>query len=577
MGDEIGEGEARGEDAAPPRGDNGTVRPGQVGRRRCGRRGAVSVHEVLVKQLGALPVIQEYMERLHLKERVDALAPVRPVAHLTNGEVVMALVANRLTAPRPLYDIQHWAETWAVEETLGLCPADLNDDRLGRCLDDLAAVHDQLRGDLTVQAIQAFGLETRTLRWDLTSVLVCGEYPEEEQDAHYAQVRYGYGGERQKQVRYLQVTTDDGAVPIWEQVHDGNTADVATVIATMEALRQHAQCRDFVLIGDSKLLSERNRRALLDAGVGYLAPLPRTDELDRAFLAIPAAELVPLTYVSERERRKPPAERTSYQGAERTVTLTVPDGAGGEQVVPVRRLFVVSSEEQAACRRNRDRQRARAEAEIAGVVARVGSRWYPTAARAQAKIEAILAQRHVRALYAVSSEEQAGRPTVRCDLDPAALARAEALDGYYVLETTRTTAEADASALLTEWKGQWQVEHRHRDGKGPLRIRPLFVTSNRRIVGLVLILGIALMIFSLMEREARRALAAGEKVANLLAGHVAARPTGDNLLKVLGEITLVRLQASAGWHSVVSALTPLHRRLLHLLGVPEAVYARLAS
>jgi hypothetical protein len=86
---------------------------------------------------------------------------------------------------------------------------------------------------------------------------------------------------------------------------------------------------------------------------------------------------------------------------------------------------------------------------------------------------------------------------------PAALARAEALDGYYVLETTRTTAEADASALLAEWKGQWQVEHRHRDDKGPLRIRPLFVTSNRRIVGLLLILGITLMVFSLLERAAR--------------------------------------------------------------------------
>ena len=58
--------------------------------------------QLLVKQLGALPVIREYLERLRLKERVDALAPVRDVAHLTNGDVVLALVANRLTAPQPL-------------------------------------------------------------------------------------------------------------------------------------------------------------------------------------------------------------------------------------------------------------------------------------------------------------------------------------------------------------------------------------------------------------------------------------------------------------------------------------------
>src|SRR5215211_3842096 len=228
----------------------------------------MTVQQILVKQLGALPVIQEYLERLQLKERVDAVAPVREVAHLTNGDVVVALVANRLTAPRPLYDIVEWAEAWAVEETLGIAPSALNDDRLGRCLDDIAAVHDRLRGDLTVQAIGAFGLETKTVRWDLTSVLVTGEYPPEEQVAGYAQVRYGYSSGRQKQVRYLQVTTDDGAVPIWDQVRD------------------------------SKLLSEPNRRALLAAGVGYLAPVARTPELDAAFLAIPPEQLLPLEYVS---------------------------------------------------------------------------------------------------------------------------------------------------------------------------------------------------------------------------------------------------------------------------------------
>jgi len=117
----------------------------------------MSARQLLVKRLGALPVIRDYLERLGLRERVDALAPVREVAHLTNGAVVEALVANRLTAPRPLYDIVAWAEEWAVAETFGLPPAALNDDRLGRCLDDLARVHDALRGELTVQAIRRSG------------------------------------------------------------------------------------------------------------------------------------------------------------------------------------------------------------------------------------------------------------------------------------------------------------------------------------------------------------------------------------------------------------------------------------
>lgn len=163
-----------------------------------------------------------------------------------------------------------------------------------------------------------------------------------------------------------------------------------------------------------------------------------------------------------------------------------------------------------------------------------------------------------------------------CELVPAALARAEALDGYYVLETTRPAEEATPNALLAEWKGQWQIEQRHRSAKGPLRVHPLFVTSNQRIVGLITILGIALMVFSLLERAARRALGPGAKVPNLLAGHVAARPTGDNLLKALSTVSLVTVELAGVRHRAPSALTPLHRTLLQLLNVSEVAYARLA-
>jgi transposase len=536
----------------------------------------VSGQQLLVKRLGALPVIRDYLERLGLRERVDALAPVREVAHLTNGAVVEALVANRLTAPRPLYDIVAWAAEWAVEDTFGLPPAALNDDRLGRCLDDLAGVHDALRGELTVQAIQAFGLETKALRWDLTSVLVTGEYPEDEQAAAYARVQYGYGSGAQKQVRYLQVTTTDGAVPVWDQPWNGNTTDVATVIDTMRALREHARCTDFVLIGDSKLLSTANRQALLAAELGYLAPLARTPELDAACRAIPAEQFQSLDYVSARDRARPAAERASYQGWETTTEVVGPAAEAAPHRV-VRRVFVISSEERAACRRNRARQRERAEAEIARVCRQVGTRWYPTAERAQAKIETILARRHLRDLYRVTTETGDERPAVRCELIPVALARAEALDGYYVLETTRSVAEADASALLAEWKGQWEIEHRHRAAKGPLRIRPLFVSSNQRIVGLITILGLALLVFSLMEREARRALGPAAKVPNLLAGHVAARPTGENLLKALREIAFATVEIAGRRYQLVAQLSPLQHRLLTLLGVPAQAYSRVAA
>jgi hypothetical protein len=65
----------------------------------------------------------------------------------------------------------------------------------------------------------------------------------------------------------------------------------------------------------------------------------------------------------------------------------------------------------------------------------------------------------------------------------------------------------------------------------------------------------------------------GEKIPNLLAGHVAARPTGENLLKALSDIALVAFDLAGVRHRAETRLTPLHQTLLRLVGVPETAYA----
>jgi hypothetical protein len=63
------------------------------------------------------------------------------VAWITHGEVIEALVANRLTAPAPMVRVQDWAAAMAVEEeeeAYGIAPDLLNDDRIARALDAVA-------------------------------------------------------------------------------------------------------------------------------------------------------------------------------------------------------------------------------------------------------------------------------------------------------------------------------------------------------------------------------------------------------------------------------------------------------
>ncbi|MFC9915793.1 DUF4277 domain-containing protein [Streptomyces sp. NPDC059862] len=72
------------------------------------------------KRLGALPVAAEFLGRLDVAGIVDEICPGGASAHLTHGQVIAAMVANRLTSPAPLVRVGDWARTWAVEEVFGI-------------------------------------------------------------------------------------------------------------------------------------------------------------------------------------------------------------------------------------------------------------------------------------------------------------------------------------------------------------------------------------------------------------------------------------------------------------------------
>jgi hypothetical protein len=218
-----------------------------------------------------------------------------------------------------------------------------------------------------VAAIREFDLYLSQLHWDLTSVVLQGEYPPEEQQRDYPKPAYGFGGEPNcKQLRVGELVTNDGGVPVWHRSFDGQQADVGTVVAQMETLRAHVSLPECVVIGDSKLLSatviERLRRQQLH----FLAPLPKSAALDAAFLALDPAGWQPLDYLAKRQERLAPEARTQYQGQE--VVWEWVDPQSGESET-FRRLFVISSEERATCRKVRAQQMAKAEAELAKMAA----------------------------------------------------------------------------------------------------------------------------------------------------------------------------------------------------------------
>src|SRR6201987_5941944 len=192
----------------------------RTGRGRGRARAQIAVVRVLDKRLGALPVVAQFGRRLRIAEIVDELCPVRRGPWISHGEVIEALVPNRLTAPAPLVRVEEWAAAMAVEEAYGIEPHLLNDDRITRALDAVAPQLDAIIGGVGAAAITQFGVDGAPLHWDMPPISLYGAYPES--DGEYPAPRWGHPKDRRPDLKQIQTglaVAADGGIPGFHPHH----------------------------------------------------------------------------------------------------------------------------------------------------------------------------------------------------------------------------------------------------------------------------------------------------------------------------------------------------------------------
>lgn len=159
-----------------------------------------------------------------------------------------------------------------------------------------------------------------------------------------------------------------------------------------------------------------------------------------------------------------------------------------------------------------------------------------------------------------------GKPTLSWERNQNAIEQAARTDGVYAL-ATNIPGHLTAGKVLRLYKDQEVVERRHRDLKQTLKVRPIFLHNDNRIYALLSVVGIALLIFGLIETGLRQALAHDErheqKLLPLLPEGRLARPTGANILAAFQGLDLTYTH-----HGIeLDPLTPTQQRILELLEI----------
>lgn len=505
------------------------------------------------REVGPLLVVGHYLARLGIGRIVDRLAPLRGRAFLTHGEVIGTLIANRLCAPAPLYDVSGWASQAAVHELLSVPAALLNDDRLGRALEAFCPVAESVRGEALLAAIERFSVDASRLHLDLTTVRVTGDYPGSDL------VQKGWSSDRRvaRQVQALQASTPDG-VSLYLRPDPGSSAEVTLIGQALERLRQMLP-EGLLVVADSALGHLGNLCRLDRDGVRFVVPLRADTGFRERFLDEGGHEgLLPLRYVSKREVGVPAKRRTRYLGALRPFSVIDPQTKDPHEL---RVAYIHSSEEKESVRSARERALATAEQELARLSRGLGGRYYTTIEKVRARV-AVIVRPAVAGLLVVEAGEKDGRLTLDYHRDEQAIAKAARTDGVYAL-CTNLPGRLSAERVLRLYKDQQIVERRHRDLKQTLRVRPVFLHNDDRIAALVGVIGLALLVFGLIEADLRRHLGSGATLPGLLPEGRAAIPTGRSILAAFQGLGLTYTHSGIA----LDRLTHTQRQILDLLDV----------
>ena len=512
------------------------------------------------RHVGPLLLVRHYLERLGLVKLVDDAVPMRGKAMLTHGEVMAALVANRLCGPAPLYDVAGWASSAAIAELFGIPAGLLNDDRLGRALEALAPVAERVRGELALAAASRCGADLSRLHLDMTAVRFTGGYQGS------ALVAAGWAADRTiaRQVKTLQACTTTG-VAVYYRGHPGASNEAPCVAAALDRIRA---------------LAPPGVICVADSGFGYLARLCAADAAGLRFVVPLRADtgwaqwfaadtdggidaLAALDYCAQRERRLPADQRTRWKGVLRDREVLDDDTGATHRL---RIAYIWSSEEASSVAQARDRALATAEDALTRIRNGLGGRYYKTKKQVDDRVAKIIGHRIADLITVTTGVDDQDKPTIAWHRNPEAITDASALDGLYALATNlpdppdRTLTALD---VLDIYKDQWIVEQRHRDLKQTLHVRPVFLHNDDRIHALIAVVGIALLVYGLIEADLRAALGPDTPLPGLLPEHRDAVPTARAVLAAFTDLHAT--YTSGGL--VLDRLTAIQRLILAHLNI----------
>jgi transposase len=511
------------------------------------------------------------LDRLKIADHVNELVPWEGEVPL--GTLVEVMICNRLLNPKAMFRIDDWAQGAAVSEYFGLDAGQLNDDRLGRALERIAAHSVPVQTAAVLTAIKEFKLDVSQVHYDITGIELFGAYEMELAEGETPPKptpAYGRTKSGRKNVKQIQVgvnVTGDGGVPIGHLPLDGNAAEAPTHLDNLRRLRAMLPKQKLLYIADTKLDTPENLLTVAAHDGRFLCGGAFAPQLKERFLKH-RDKLRPVAYYPKSQDKLPPEERDQYKAFETTDRLEgLSDGK--KHQLKYRLIFVWSEAKERQEAATRERHLAKIRAEFETIVRNLNKYSLKTEETIRRRVEAARAKYHEGDLFTYTlTKDRQGRFDLQWKIDGKALQRRKLVEGVYVLKTNLSKQSCPLARTLAKYKEQSGVERRIHHLKGPLAVAPMFLKNPERIAGLLCILMWALMVMALMERQVRRSLKGKAMYGLYPENRPSPAPTGPAILDCFESLCIVIIKDHGTTSRRLAQPTETQRSLLRLLGIP---------
>ena len=533
------------------------------------------MNEVKVERLDHLGVVAGVIKDLGIIEMIDARIPGDEQEHVTTGEAIAAMILNGLGfTSQPLYMTPRFFESKPVEELFrkGVSADHFNRFKLGRALDDgFTYGCDLLFTELALPICEKEKISKRFNSLDTTTFSVTGEYlpdPDEKETDPAILITHGYSKDHRpdlKQACLELMVSQDGGVPFFSKAWDGNEADTEIFKARTKALIEQfeASAGPRYLVADCKLYTEDNAPNL--AKHLFITRIPGTLKVENQVI----------DQAWSFNDWKPLAEGYQYQsihlchyGIGQRWMIVFSDAAWNRAQTTLEK----------ACKRENE--------SVGKQLFHLQAQRFVSVEEACSSLDKIIQKLKYHELdrYCLTPHiqyAQKGRPTSKTPVN-AVYWQIEAdivLDREKVTEEQQkkacfvlVTNEMDEKQLpdeeiLSGYKGQSAVEGGFRFLKDPLFFASsLFVKKPGRLQALLMVMTLALLVYSVAQRRLRKELEQQDETLPDQLGNPTATPTLRWIFQMLEGIHRVTFSFQDQVHTLIEGLTDLKRKILRFFG-----------